>query len=66
MRIPDSLIRQHSSSEEIVFEKAEQFAARKKRDRGKGSLLGNLAKKSQRVSEEKANRMERASTSKVK
>ncbi|MDY6340695.1 MAG: DUF5688 family protein [Lachnospiraceae bacterium] len=56
----------HFDSREHVFEKAEQFAARKKRDRGKGSLLENLAEKSQRVSEEKVNRIERASTSKVK
>ena len=56
----------HFDSREHIFEKAEQFAARKRRDRGKGSLLENLAEKSQRVSEEKANRIERASTSKVK
>ena len=56
----------HFDSREHIFEKAEQFAARTRKDRGKESLLGNLAEKSQRISEEKADRMERASTSKVK
>lgn len=56
----------HFDSREHIFERAEQFEARQNETRSKKSLLGNLAEKTQRVSEEKEHKSEHAHVPKEK